>query len=52
MLTRFLGPTLEEIAMLFDGDHAAVGNEETIAGDVREKSMTTEKTSQVEQVNA
>ena len=48
---RLPGPTLEEIATLFDGDSAAVVNEDTLAESTHEKSMAIEKTSQVEKVD-
>ena len=32
------GPTLEEVAILFDGKNAAVANEETLEGRLNEKA--------------
>lgn len=45
------GPTLEEIARLFDGDQAHLASEETIEQRVREKSVTMENTQQVEKAH-
>jgi hypothetical protein len=44
VLTIFAGPTLEEIAMLFDGDEAAVADEERLANRLSEKAQDADDT--------
>lgn len=44
------GPTLEEIARLFDGDDAALASEETVERRVQEKSVAATTASQVEHI--
>lgn len=46
------GPTLEEIARLFDGEGAAVASEETVERRVQEKTLAVNETSQLERVKA